>query len=446
MDDNKFENDIFENNNEFSATADGDFEEILEDESTEQMLEEDLTYDSDFIFEDTVEVGEASTEIPITAKQLEVEDKRTKNKGLKTFIAILCFLLVISIAACAGYIVGSSNKKSSSNGITLEPKPDSAEAMAVEEVYNFVNPSVVGITVYNSEGVKGHASGVVYSEDGLIITNDHIYEGIPDAKFKIYDYDGNTYDARYVAGDTRSDLAVLKINSDGFFAATFGNSDEINFGEAVVAIGRPSSPTDNSSITSGIVSYPNRRVTNSTSYSSRLIQTDSAINPGSSGGALVNMYGQVIGITSSKLVGDSYEGVGYAIPTATVKKIVESLVQNGKVVNRARLGITYQEVNSVTVDKNAISYGLRIVTVSEDSDMFGKVTAGDVIISVNGQKIITDDILIDLLETVTPGDTLALEILNKSGDTTQIRVKVLQDTGTSSYTTSEDDLQELPKP
>ena len=125
---------------------------------------------------------------------------------------------------------------------------------------------------------------------------------------------------------------------------------------------------------------------------------------------------------------------------------MESLVQNGKVVNRARLGITYQEVNSVTVDKNAISYGLRIVTVSEDSDMFGKVTAGDVIISVNGQKIITDDILIDLLETVTPGDTLALEILNKSGDTTQIRVKVLQDTGTSSYTTSEDDLQELPKP
>ncbi len=445
MDDNKFENDIFEDNNEPATTVDDLFEEILEDESTEQTIEE-LTDDSDFILEDTFEVEEVSTEVPITVKELEIEDKKQKNKGLKAFIAILCFLLAISIAACAGYIVGSSNKKNSSNGITLESKPDIADKMSIEEVYNFVNPSVVGITVYNSEGVKGYASGVVYSEDGLIITNDHIYEDIPDAKFKIHDYDGNAYDARYVAGDTRSDLAVLKINSDGFFAASFGNSDEINFGEAVVAIGRPSSPTDNSSITSGIVSYPNRRVTNSTNYSSRLIQTDSAINPGSSGGALVNMYGQVIGITSSKLVGDSYEGVGYAIPTATVKKIVESLVENGKVVNRARLGFTYQEVTAVSVDENEVSYGLRVVSVSEDSDMFGKVFAGDIITTVNGKKIITDDILIDLLETVLPGDTLTLEILNKSGDTKQIRVKVLQDTGTSSYTTSEEDLPLLPKP
>ncbi len=437
MDENKFEYNYPEDDTlEDETFEDETFEdETLEDETFEDDIIEPLYDDEDY----------EPLDLPVVSSEIDDLPEKSKKQGLKVFFTIICFLLAISIAAGAGYIVGS-NKVNSSNGtLDLEPKPDADKLLSTENVYNTVNPSIVGITIYNSEGVKGYASGVVYSEDGYIITNDHIYEDVKDAKFRIHDYQSSTYEAKYIAGDTRSDLAVLKINSDGFFPATFGDSEEINFGEEVVAIGRPSSPSDDSSITKGIVSYPKRRVTNSTNYSSKLIQTDSAINPGSSGGALVNMYGQVIGITSSKLVGSSYEGIGYAIPSVTVKKVVESLIKNGSVVDRGRLGFTYQEIDSLAVSEKYASYGLRIVSVTEDSDMYGKVTAGDIITAVNGQKVITDDVLIDILESVKPGDTLQMDITTKNGTTKQINVKVLQDYGSSSYKTSETDIPLLPQ-
>ncbi len=441
MDDNKFENDIFDDT-VVTDDVDDVTDDIIVDDSfiADDDLSENMFIDADDVLDDAEPL-----DLPVISTDINEMPEKSKKNGVKVFLAIICFLLAISIAAGAGYFVGSNKTKSSNGSVALAPKPDSDKLLSTEEVYNTVNPSVVGITIYNSEGIKGYASGVVYSEDGYIITNDHIYEEVKDAKFRIHDYQSKTYEARYIAGDTRSDLAVLKIDSDGFFPATFGNSDEINFGEDVVAVGRPSSPSDDSSITKGIVSYPKRRVTNSTNYSSKLIQTDSAINPGSSGGALVNMYGQVIGITSSKLVGSSYEGIGYAIPTVTVKKIVESLIKNGTVVDRGRLGFTYQEIDSLSAAENSVSYGLRIVSVTEDSDMLGKVTAGDVITAVNGQKVTTDDVLIDILESVIPGDTLTMDITTKGGATKQIKVKVLQDYGSSSYETTEEDIPLLPQ-
>lgn len=426
MDDNKFEYDFLNDDT------------IIDDEnddSINDVINEPFDDEEDY----------EPLDLPVVSSEIDDLPEKSKKKGLKIFFAIICFLLAISIAAGAGYIVGSNKANSSNLSLNLSPKPNADKLLSTENVYNTVNPSIVGITIYNNEGIQGYASGVVYSEDGYIITNDHIYEDVKDAKFRIHDYQSSTYEAKYIAGDTRSDLAVLKIDSDGFFPATFGNSDEINFGEEVVAIGRPNSPSDDSSITKGIVSYPKRRVTNSTNYSSKLIQTDSAINPGSSGGALVNMYGQVIGITSSKLVGSSYEGIGYAIPTVTVKKVVDSLIKNGAVVDRGRLGFTYQEIDSLSVTEKYASYGLRIVSVTEDSDMLGKVTAGDVITAVNGQKVTTDDVLIDMLESVKPGDTLTMDIITKSGATKQIKVKVLQDYGSSSYKTSETELPLLPQ-
>ena len=428
MDENKFDNndfgqDVLDDNNVVIGS-----ESLADDEN----FADELTFDNAFV------------EIPVISTDVTESSHTTKRNGIKLFFALICFLLAVSIAAAAGYIVGSNKDKIIGNGITLAPKPSTNEVLTTEEVYNKVNPSVVGITIYNDKGVSGYASGVVYSEDGYIITNDHIYENVKNAKFKIHDYQSNSFDAHYVAGDARSDLAVLKIDSDGFFPATFGNSDEINFGESVVAIGRPNSPSDDSSITKGIISYPKRRVTNSTNYSSKLIQTDSAINPGSSGGALVNMYGQIVGITSSKLVGDSYEGVGYAIPTVTVKRIIDSLIENGTVVNRGKLGFTYQQLDSFS-ETNGFSYGLLIASVSEDSDMLNKVVAGDIITAVNGEKIVTDDVLIDTLEATLPGETLTMDIFTKSGITKQIKVKVLHDYGTSSYVTEEVEIPLLPQ-
>ncbi len=447
MDQNKFE---IENGAENDAMSEVDAifndKDFIEGQAIDSQ-DSDNAQSNDFTPDDT-EVFDKDTDlnIEITTTPISVMPPAAKSKGLKVFIAILSFFLALSIAVGAGYLVGKNQNSSAIGGLQLNPKPQNDEILSAAEVYKTVSPSVVGIMVYNAEGVTGYASGVVYSEDGYIITNDHIYEEVTDAKFKVYDYAGKSYDAAYLAGDTRSDLAVLKIDADGFFPAVFGDSNQIEFGEDVVAVGRPSDPTDNSSITKGIVSYPNRRVSNSSNYSSRLIQTDSAINPGSSGGALVNMFGQVIGITSSKLVGSSYEGIGYAIPTTTVKKVVESLIEHGAVVNRGKLGFTYQEISTVADSKKYGSYGLLVVSISEESDMLGKVNSGDIITAVNGQKITKDDILIDVLENTTPGSTLTFDVLTKNGANKQIKVAVIQDLGTSSYKTTheENDLPLLP--
>ena len=431
-------------------------EEVEFKESPENIPLKDSTNSKNETLDDSVNEFSKNVEnsfsnddfmVEVPSAPVQEMSSKAKNKGLKVFISIICFMLALSIALGTGYFFGINKNKNTIGSLQLNDKPSNDKILSTEAVYNLISPSVVGIKVYNSEGVKGYASGVVYSEDGYIITNDHIYEDVPDAMFKIYDYSGKSFDAKYIAGDVRSDLAVLKINADGFFPAAFGNSDQIGFGEDVVAIGRPSSPTDSSSITKGIISYPNRRVSNSLNYSTKLIQTDSAINPGSSGGALVNMFGQVIGITSSKLVGSSYEGIGYAIPTVTVKKVVESLIKNGTVVNRARLGFTYQQIDELSNPSKLSKYGLLVVSVTDDSDMKGKVSAGDIIVAVNGEQILTDDVLINALDLTLPGEIMTFDIITKSGAQKQIKVKVLQDSGTSSYQTNEkvEDIPLLPQ-
>lgn len=363
-------------------------------------------------------------------------DNRNK-KGIAVFFCLIAAALLLISASALGYFAGKNASKSNTGDITLNlaSKPTDTDAYSAEQVYEAVNKSVVGIAVYNSDGIHGYASGVVYSEDGYIITNDHIYEDVEGAKFKIYTYDGSTYNAEYIAGDTRSDLALLKINSSGFYPATFGNSDELKYGEQVVAIGRPSDATASSSITGGYISFLNRRVSNSTSYASRLIQTDCAINPGSSGGALVNMYGQVIGITSSKLVGDEYEGVGYAIPTSVVKYIVDELINNGTVTTRAKLGVTYKEISEITAEiNNSDVYGLLIASVSEESSLYGKVSANDIITAVNGEIINNGDIILDIIESSKPGDNLELTVyFSSTGVSKNITAELVQAESTSSY-------------
>lgn len=370
-----------------------------------------------------------------------VENYKPMSKGLKLFCLIMACVIVLTGTCAVGYFVGrgSVNYVGKQVDVDLASKPKNTDQSTPAQIYNQMNESVVGIRIYSEAGNASDASGVIYTEDGYIITNDHIYSEIPSAKFKVYMYDGTEYDAVYVAGDTVSDLAVLKIDAKNLKPAQFGNSNELICGEEVVAIGRPSDATDNSSITSGIISLTKRRVKTTSSYTARLIQTDSAINPGSSGGALVNMYGQVVGITSSKLAGVEYDAIGYAIPTTTVKRIVEQLISNGKVTDRAKLGITYTEINSVTAEINKYSgTGLMVVSVSEDSDAYGKIGEGDLITHVNGQKITNDDIILDIIEDSKAGDTISLTVLTKDGDTEEIEVQLKANVSDSSYSTTSD--------
>ncbi len=378
-------------------------------------------------------------------------EEANPQKGLIVFVIILCAVLALALSCVIGYYLGKSSAQNPANNsykVQLADKPDAKDALTAEGVYDTVNPSVVGIAVYNSTGVKGYASGVVYSEDGYIITNDHIYEDVVSAKFKIYTYDGKVYDAEFIAGDTRSDLAVLKVDATGMFPATFGNSDKLDYGEQVYAIGRPNDAAAASSITGGYISFLNRRVSNATNYSSKLIQTDSAINPGSSGGALVNTFGQVVGITSSKLVGSQYEGVGYAIPTTTVKKIVESLITNREVIDRAKLGISYREIDAITAELNKTSAGLYVAALSGNPDLANKLEVGDVITSVNGIQITDADIVLDIIENGKPGDEITFGVQTNSGATKSIKTKLVADVSSSSYKTSstpDSNVEELPK-
>ena len=366
-------------------------------------------------------------------------DYKPVSRGLKYFAAVLAGIILLTAASAGGYFLGRSSVRSTGDKnakIELAAKPAKTDEKTAAEVYEDVKQSVVGIMVYNTAGKGSQASGVFYSSDGYIVTNDHIYAEVPSAKFKIYTADNKEYDAKYVAGDQVSDLAVLKIEGSGFKAAQFGDSAELNYGENVVAIGRPSDATDASSITKGIISSVARRVRTTSTYSAKLIQTDSAINPGSSGGALVNMYSQVVGITSSKLAGTEYDAVGYAIPTRTVKRIVSELISKGRVVSRAKLGITYTAINSVTAEINNYStVGLYVASVAEDSDLHGKVNEGDVITQINNIEVTSDDIVLDIIEDCSAGDTISVTVVTKAGAEKTFDAVLKANTSESSYST-----------
>jgi serine protease Do len=255
------------------------------------------------------------------------------------------------------------------------------------------------------------------------------------AQFRIFTHDNKEYDAEFVAGDKVSDLAVLKIKGEKFQKASFGNSNQLIFGESVVAIGRPGGSENASSVTKGIISATSRRVQTTSSYSARLIETDTPINPGSSGGALVNMYGQVIGITSSKLANEDIDAVGYAIPTTTMKRIVGELIKNGKVLSRAKLGITYQVIDSITASIKKLKYtGLSVEEVTEDSDLYGKLKSGDVITHINGISVTSDEIVLDIIEKAKAGDKMKVTYVSKDEESKTIEATLKPNMSESSYT------------
>jgi len=373
-----------------------------------------------------------------------VSDYKPVSNGLKIFALIIATVIALTATSLAGFYIGkntattktSAPTNASNIKVNLAATPKDNDELTAAQVFEKVNPSIVGITIYNAEGAGGQASGIVFSKDGYIITNDHIYSEIPNAKFKIHTFDGTEYDAKYVAGDLISDLAVLKIENCKLQPAVFGNSDELFMGQNVVAIGRPNDATDTSSITKGVISALNRRVSNTSNYAARLIQTDSPINPGSSGGALVNLHGQVVGITSAKLASVEYEGVGYAIPTTVMQRIVEELISEGKVVSRAKLGITYASIDSVVAEVNNYSHtGLLVDSVSEDSALYGKIKKDDIITKINDIEITNDDIVLDIIEQCRAGDTITVTVITSNGKTKTFNAELKANVGQSSYTT-----------
>ena len=257
-------------------------------------------------------------------------------------------------------------------------------------------------------------TGVVLSSDGLILTNTHVIADCDRAAVTLFD--NSVYEARLVGADSISDIAVLKIEAEGLVPAAFGDSTVLEVGDRVAAIGNPLGEEFRMTLTDGIISAIERGM-NYKGHSMNLLQTNTAINEGNSGGPLFNMYGQVIGITNMKMMSSysSIEGIGFAIPSATVVKLVNIIVREGSVTGRPSIGITVgaipDEARERYGDELPASGGLYISAVSEGSDAAAKgLRAGDIILKVDGVEVSATAEISAMKEELSVGDTMTFTI------------------------------------
>ena len=232
--------------------------------------------------------------------------------------------------------------------------------------------------------------------------------------------DGTRYDAVISGYDARTDIGVLKIEAKGLKAAEFGDSDSLKVGSTVYAIGNPGGSALFGTFTDGKVSAIGRNITSSIGYDMVCIQHNAAISPGNSGGALVNEYGQVIGINSAKIAATEYEGISFAIPITQAKEIIDKVIAYGYVPGRAKLGISYVANDSSAISgiygmavqmMNLPSGSLVIYSIDKNSALSGtEAQPGDMIISVNGKDLDKPDVLLEIIEDSSVGDVLTLKL------------------------------------
>ena len=314
------------------------------------------------------------------------------------------------------------NSKPESDSSNSSDNYDTADGMAGEDIYKKVNPSVVSVISTTSEGT-GSGSGVIMSKDGYIITNNHVVDGAQSVSVQLSD--GTSLDAEIIGTDEQTDLAVIKVTpTSDLTAAEFGDSDELEPGEYAYAIGSPGGVQFANTITGGRISAINRDLTVNDRVMT-LIQTDASINNGNSGGALINKYGQVVGITSAKLSGNAFgsatvEGMGFAIPINTAKDIVDELIQNGYVSGRPSIGITGQNVESAD---GKVS-GVQVYSIDSRAKAASEgLQVGDVITAVDGTPTPDMDKVNELKQDKKAGDKLTLSVYRIStGKTLNITI------------------------
>ena len=393
----------------------------------------------------------------VNGKAVNPNKHKKGNRALKIVVAIIVICAIISGVGIAMSLNGNSNANNDKqdNNVTASDdasasvnssneaaKKDADGNLTVAGVAANNIDSCVLISVYSTQStydyffgygpsngsssdptLSGEGSGVIMSEGNgktYIMTCAHVISN--GSSFKITTNDGKEYDANMVGYDSQTDIGVLSIDKTGFKIATFGDSKDIEVGEQCVAIGCPGGSKFMNSVATGIVSALDRPVSSSIGYNTECIQTDTAINPGNSGGALFNMQGQVIGINSSKIASTEYEGMGFAVPSNTAVETANSLIKNGYVAGRAKIGITYTGVTNAS-NANAIlnalaekgfkdAEGAMIINeISEDSDLANKdVKQYDMIVAVDGKTLTSIDVLTSTLSKSKPGDTVKLTI------------------------------------
>ena len=304
---------------------------------------------------------------------------------------------------------------------------DRGKELSLQELYDQCSKSIVAIKGYQ-DGVDGYywGSGIILSEDGLILTNTHVIENCDTASVTLFD--NSSYDAALVGADSTSDIAVLRIEATGLTPASFGDSAELAIGDQVAAIGNPLGETFRMTLTDGIISAIDRGISYN-GHSMTLLQTNTAINEGNSGGALFNMYGQVIGVTNMKMMSSysSIEGIGFAIPSSTIAAVADSLMQYGEVRGRTAIGITVGAIPENVTSHYDLPTGLYVSAVEEKSDAAAKgIQQGDIITAVNGSPASATSDILTVKNTLSVGDTITFTIW-RDGETFDVDVTLVDE-------------------
>lgn len=290
----------------------------------------------------------------------------------------------------------------------------SGDELSVAEINNKVSPSVVLISGSSMSG-SGQGTGVIISEDGYIATNAHVVSDFSDLKVTLNNEDKTEYPATVIGTDTTTDLAVIRINASGLTPAEFGTSASLQVGQNVVAIGNPLGEEFSGSVSNGIISALDRDVQMSDGQVYTYIQTTAAINSGNSGGPLLNMQGQVIGITSAKIDSTVAESMGFAIPIDTAVPVFNDLMKYGYVTNRPYIGLSGESLDEQYSAFSNLPKGVHITSIAQGSPAADtELQVDDIITAINGTEISTVGELNKVKNELSPGDTVKLTVYRYS--------------------------------
>ena len=351
--------------------------------------------------------------------------RKKRGIGKKVLAGVLALVLVAAVSfggGFAGYLVASKNGgqtvmyQAASGGSATST---SSTGGSLSDVAGAVTPSVVVVTteqlVTNNyfwggqQVLSGAGSGVILTTDGYIVTNYHVVEGAQQITVTLHD--DSTYTATVVGSDQQSDIALLKIDATGLTPAVLGDSDSVQVGAVVIAVGNPMG-TLGGTVTDGIVSALNRDISVEGNEMT-LMQTSAAISPGNSGGGLFNTNGELIGIVNAKYSDEDAEGLGFAIPVNTMKTVVQDLLENGYVTGRPALGITVITVGDVqtAMQYGVSSLGVYVNSVDEGSGAEAAgMKAGDRIVSIGTQLVESTDDVTNALKSYNVGDVVEVQV------------------------------------
>ncbi len=368
------------------------------------------------------------------------ETPKEKKISLKRYVAVACLAAFLNVAILGGIfgtgfyfgknqisgvrknaVVESMNNNSANTSGATQTVQTGPELSTVD-ISKKVGPSVVGITSQIQSAMsifgtmttsEGSGSGIIISSDGYIVTNNHVIDGA--SKVTVTINTGSEYDAKVIGKDSKTDLAVIKIDpKEQLTVAELGDSTKLQVGEKAVAIGNPLGLEFFGSTTQGIISAVNRTITVE-NRTMTVIQTDAAINVGNSGGALVNGYGQVIGINTVKISSSDIEGMGFAIPISEATPIISDLMQSGYVKGRPVIGISSRDVTEYMASRQGWPKGVQVMQIQSGSGAeIAGLEQGDIIVKADGKTVSSVDELNKIKDSHKPGETLGLEVYKYS--------------------------------